>query len=274
MRFGSIEKFVMKTSRGSAIVTGASSGIGAVYAERLAARGHDLVLVARRRDRLENLAENLRTRYGGKAAVFTADLADEADLAKVGAVVESSADLELIVNCAGLGALGPVTKIDPAALDGMLKVNVLALTHLSLVAARRFAAAKHGTIINIGSILALMPVPGAGGYSGSKTYVLNFTRSLQAELADRNVTVQVVMPGPVRSEFFGDKPAPFPDGLFMTPETLVDTALAALDQGETVCFPNLHDLAAWQQFESTRGGLVKAVTQNGFPAERYQRASV
>ncbi|MEH2083016.1 MAG: SDR family NAD(P)-dependent oxidoreductase [Nostoc sp.] len=263
----------MKASKGSAIVTGASSGIGAVYAERLAGRGHDLVLVARRRDRLESLAENLRTQYGCKAEVVSADLANEADLAKVGAIVENTADLELIANCAGLGALGLVAKIDPATLDSMVKVNVLALTHLSVAAARRFAAAKHGTIINIGSIIALMPIPGAGGYSGSKAYVLNFTHSLQAELADSNVMVQVVLPGAVRSEFFGNKPAPFSDQLFMTPETLVDTALTALDQGETVCFPTLHDTAAWQQFEGACSGLAKAVTQSGLPAERYKHAS-
>ncbi|WP_288806611.1 SDR family oxidoreductase [uncultured Novosphingobium sp.] len=263
----------MSLSPSAALVTGASSGIGAVYADRLAGRGHDLVLVARRRDRLESLATEIRVRHGRKVEVVTADLTDEADLGRVEALVRDTPDLSILANIAGLGALGPAAMIDPATVGDMVKVNVLALTRLSLAAARRFVAVKHGTIINIGSIIAMMPVPGAGGYSGSKSYVLNFSRSLQAELTDSGVTVQVVMPGPVRSEFFGDKPAPFPDALFMSAETLVDTALAALDQGETITFPNLSDLAAWEQFEAARGVLVKGLTQSGQAADRYAKAS-
>lgn len=259
----------MSTSKGIALVTGASSGIGAVYAARLAERGHDLILVARRLDRLEGLAAQLRSEHGRTVQVVTADLSSEKDLSEVETLVGSAPDLQVLVNCAGLGALGLTTSIDPATADNMLKVNVVALTRLSLAAARRFAEARQGTIINIGSIVAFMPVPGAGGYSGSKAYVLNFTRSLQAELAQSNVTVQVVMPGPVRSEFFGDKPAPFPEQLFISAQALVDAALTALDQGEVVCFPTLHDLSAWQNLEAARGGIVKALTQNGTPAERY-----
>ena len=132
----------------------------------------------------------------------------------------------------------------------MVKVNVLALTRLSLAAARAFARRQRGVIVNIGSILALMPVPGASGYSASKAYVLNFSRALQAELEPAGVTVQAVMPGMVRSEFFGGKPAPFPDHLFMEADTLVATALCALDQGERVCFPTLSDPAGWSGLEA------------------------
>lgn len=259
----------MGVSNGTAVVTGASSGIGAVYADRLAARGHDLVLVARRRDRLEGLAATLRAEGERSVEVVAADLANEADLARVEAVVRDAPGLAVIVNCAGSGALGPGATVDPAGVDAMLRVNVLALTRLSLAAARRFAAARRGTIVNIGSILAAMPVANAGGYSGSKAYVLNFSRSLHAELAECGVRVQAVMPGPVRSEFFGDGPAPFPDHLFMTAEALVDAALAALDGGETVTFPTLHDPAAWQRFDDAREGLVGAAMRDGRPAERY-----
>lgn len=262
----------MSKVRKSALVTGVLSGIGAAYTDHLAARGYDLVLVARRREKLERLADRLRSNYHRHTEVISADLAVGADVARVEEAVRGTAGLDVLVNCAGSGALGPSTTVDPDTLEGMLKVNILALTRLSLVAARRFATDKHSTIINIGSILAVMPVPGAGSYSGSKTYVLNFSRALQAELADSGVTVQVVMPGPVRSEFFGERPPPFPKQLFMTSETLVDTALAALDQGETVTFPNLQDLATCQQFETARSGLVKAVTQNGHPASRYDAA--
>ncbi|TWB10088.1 hypothetical protein FBZ89_13625 [Nitrospirillum amazonense] len=263
----------MTKSPSIALVTGASSGIGAVYADRVAGRGHDPVLVARRRDRLESLASEIRGRHGRKVEVFTADLTNETDLGRIEALVRDTPDLAILANITGLGALGPPAMIDPVTADGMLKVNVLALTRLSLAAVRRFAAIKRGTIINMGSVIAMMPVPGASGYSGSKSYVLNFSLALQGELPESGVTVQAVMPGPVRSEFFGDKPTPFPDALFMSAEMLVDTALAALDQGETITFPNLPDVAAWEQFDAARGVLIKGVTQSGRPTERYAKAS-
>jgi len=256
-------------NQGVIVVTGASSGIGAVYADRLAARGYDLILVARRRERLEALADQLRSAYGCDAQVVAADLSSDDGVAQIEALIDRTADFAGIVNAAGLGALGLSASVDPAAVDTMIRVNVLALTRLSLAAARRCGAAGRGMIVNIGSIVTLMPVPGAGGYSGSKAYVLNFTRSLHAELEPRGVAVQAVMPGPVRTEFFGDTAAPFPDALFMSPETLVDTALHALDHEESVCFPTLHDLDAWQQFDGARGQLLRAVTRDGQPAARY-----
>ena len=160
-------------------------------------------------------------------------------------------------------------QVPTSAVADMLKVNVIALTRLSMAAARRFAAASSGSIINIGSILALMPVPGASSYSGSKAYVLNFSRALQSELQNSGVRVQAVMPGPIRSEFFANTPAPFPDQLFMSPETLVDTALAAYDQGEVVTFPNLGSIEPWSSFEQARSVMVHGVTQSGVSAARY-----
>lgn len=259
----------MSMHNGIALLTGASSGIGAVYATRMAERGYDLILVARRLDRLERLANTLRTAYGRTVHTVQADLADDLDLARVDHLLRETPQVQALINCAGLGALGPTQAVEAATIERMLKVNVNALTQLSLTAGRRFAAARDGLIINIGSVVALLPAPTAGSYSGSKAYVLNFTRALQAELAPSNVRVQLVMPGPVRTEFFGDTPAPFPDHLFMTPETLVDAALRALDQQEWVCFPSLHDLSAWQNQEAARINLIKALSHSGEPAARY-----
>ncbi|KOC30268.1 AraC family transcriptional regulator [Comamonas testosteroni] len=259
----------MEKNLGTAIVTGASSGIGAVYADRLAARGYDLVLIARRRERLEKLAVALRIKHRRHIEVAQADLANEADLLRVEALVSDASDVSFLINCAGSGALGMAAQVPTSAVAAMLKVNVIALTRLSMAAAKRFAAAKSGSIINIGSILALMPAPGASSYSGSKAYVLNFSRALQSELQNSGVRVQAVMPGPIRSEFFGDTPAPFPDQLFMSPETLVDTALAAYDQGEAVTFPNLGSMDSWNAFEQARSVMVHGVTQSGASAERY-----
>lgn len=260
----------MHTTTQLALITGASSGIGAMYADRLAARGFNLVLVARRHDRLQKLADQLQQNHAIQVEILTADLSQQDGLNQVEHYIQAHSNLTMLVNCAGLGALGPSHLIDPLNIEQMLNVNVIALTRLSLAAARHFRQAQHGTIINIGSIVAATPVPGAGAYSGSKAYVLNFSRALQAELANSNVKVQVVMPGPVHSEFFGDVPAPFPDALFMNADVLVDTALSALDQEEMICYPNLQDLTAWQLYEQARGGMVKAVTQTGQAAERYK----
>ncbi|GBQ64451.1 short chain dehydrogenase [Ameyamaea chiangmaiensis NBRC 103196] len=258
-----------KSQQGTAIVTGASSGIGAVYANRLANRGFDLILVARRLDRLEAVADRIRGMSGRRVDIVAADLANEDGVRRVEEIVRDAPDLSLIANVAGAGALGPASLVDPAAVEAMLKVNVVALTRLSLAAARRFTSIKSGTIINIGSIVALMAAPGAGAYCGSKSYVLYFSRALQAEVGSHGVTVQVVMPGPVHSEFFGERPPPFPPELFMSAEMLVNTALAGLDRGEAVIFPSLQDAEAWNRFEGSRTELMQALLQTGLPAQRY-----
>ena len=259
----------MSETRAVALVTGASSGIGAAYADRLAARGFDLILVARRADRLEALAERLRQTHGRTVEIEPADLGEAADLARIEALVRTRDDVEILVNNAGVGALGPSASPDVAAVDALVRVNVLALTRLSLAASPRFAKADRGTIINIGSVIGVIPSPGGAAYSGSKAYVLNFSRSLQMEFAKSSVKVQAVMPGPVRTEFFGDRPAPFAEHQFMTAETLVDAALAGLDHGELVCFPTLHEPQEWAAFEDARRSLAKAVTTTGEPAARY-----
>lgn len=252
-----------------ALITGASSGIGAMYADRLAARGYDLVLVARRSERLQQLSEQLQHKYANQIEIIIADLSQHDQLNIVDRYIREHSNLSMLVNCAGLGALGPSHRIDPMQLEQMLNVNVIALTRLSLAAVDIFKQAQRGTVINIGSVVAAMPVSGADAYSGSKAYVLNFSRALQAELSDHGITIQVVMPGPVRSEFFADVPAPFPDALFMDADVLVDTALTALNQGESICYPNLQDINVWHHYEQARGAMVKAVTQTGQAAARY-----
>jgi short-subunit dehydrogenase len=259
----------MSETKGFALITGASSGIGAAYAERLAERGHDLILVARRRDRLEALAARLAEAHGRKVEIHPADLGDPADLARIEALLQTREDITVLVNNAGLGAGAPSVSADAAAVETLIKINVLALTRLCLAATPGFAARDRGLIINLGSVIAVIPAPASAAYSGSKAYVMNFSRSLQIEFSKTNVKVQVIMPGPVRTEFFGDRPPPFPDELFMSPETLVDIAFRALDQGEFICWPTLHDVQLWTAFEDTRRTLVRAISQNAIPPERY-----
>lgn len=259
-----------------AVVTGASSGIGVAYAERMAERGYSLILVARRRNRLEEIAGKIQAKTKCAIEIVTADLGDATDLSRVEALLTKREDIDILINNAGLGALGPASKVPAAALENLIKINVLALTRLTHAALPGFLGRNSGTIINIASIIALMPTPSGAGYSGTKGYVLNFTRSLQMELAKTGVTVQAVLPGPVRTEFFeasGLTEAPFPDELFMSAEELVDTALTALDQGELVCFPSLENISAWTTYEDARIALSRALTQSGRPATRYSETA-
>ena len=144
---------------------------------------------------------------------MTADLADAKDLLRIEALLTEREDIDVLINNAGLGALGPTSKITADALENLIRINILALTRLTHAALPGFLRRNSGTIINIASMIAVMPTPSGAGYSGSKAYVLNFTRSLQMELAKTSIIVQAVLPGPVRTEFFeasGLTAAPFP----------------------------------------------------------------
>ena len=260
-----------KTGQGTALVTGASSGIGAIYAERLADRGYDLVLVARRRTELETLAVRIAGRTGRKVDVITADLAQPEGQALVERRLREDATITLLINNAGAAA-GPLVGGDVETTETMLAINIVALTRLSAAAANAFAGRKTGTIINISSAMALITSARVAGYSASKAYVLNFTRGLAEELAAHGVRVQAVLPGYTRTPFL-------PDALRATipPETscrwneLVDAALAGLDQGETVTIPSLPDTADWDALEAARLKIGQNISRD-HPAARYRGA--
>lgn len=254
-----------------ALVTGGSAGIGATYADRLAARGKDLILVARRPDRLEAAAEALRQKYGRTVETVTADLGDLAGLAAIKAILRDNGRIDTLVNNAGLGALGASATADIDAIEQLVRVNILALTSLSLAAAPVFKGRNRGAMINVSSLIAFKASPFAAAYCGSKAYVVNFTRSLQAEFAGTEVKIQLVIPGPVHSEFTSHSSYAPPEELFFAAETLVDCSMHALDHGEEVCIPALHDLGAWETYLEALQGMTKA-TQNGDPAPRYRIA--
>ena len=256
---------------GAAVITGASSGIGAVYADRLAARGHDLVLVARRRDRLESLAMTLEDKHGATSRIVVADLADPTDLAGVESLLAEDDDIEVLVNNAGAGGLGGAAEVGVEVWERVVKLNMLAPARLSHAALRGFRRRNRGGLINIGSVVAFAPGAVGAIYTGSKAFVLNFTRSLQAEYAATPLRIQLVQPGPVRSEFFGVAGVSadiFPATSFLTAEQLVDAALTGFDQGEAVSTPSLLDLDAWRALESAREGFMAGVG-SGRVAGRY-----
>lgn len=256
--------------QGRAVVTGASSGIGAAYADRLAARGHPLLLVARRADRLEATAAALRQAHGVEVETQAADLEQPAGVAAVEARL-ADPDAAILINNAGAGGLGPTAAVSADQIERTLKLNVLALARLSHAALAAFRRRGSGLLVNIGSVMAHAPSGGGGAYSGSKAFVLNFTRSLALEHADGPVRVQLVMPGPVRTEFFssqGMSDSVFPDAAYLTPSQVVDAALAGVAAGETVTLPSLGDPAIWDRLEGARQAFMVAVT-SGRVAPRY-----
>ena len=259
------------TTKGTALITGASSGIGAVYADRLAKRGYDLILVARNQGRLDSLAKRLRTETSRSVETIAADLNDKADLAKIAATLQTNAGITLLVNNAGVGAAAPLLSSDIEKMDEMIRLNVGALTRLSYAAAPGFVARGGGTIINIASIVAISPETLNGVYGGSKAFVLAFSQSLQHELAAKGVRVQAVLPGATATEFWDVAGLPvhnLPAAIVMSAANLVDAALAGLDQGETVTIPSLPDKAEWDAFDAARRTMSGKISSS-VPASRY-----
>ena len=265
---------------GTALITGASSGIGAVYARRLAERGWGLVLVARRGDRLEQLAAALRDEHGVTVQTLTADLSQASDLTRVAA---RAADVDLLVNNAGINGYGPFAQTEADLLTQVLAVNVTALTVLTRAAVPGMLTRGRGAVISVASLLAFAgslppdPLPHRAVYGGTKGYVVTFTRTLAAELAGSPVTVQVVCPGLTATEFHltrGDLPVPGEEKVHddggMPPEDVVEASLSALRDGETVCVPGLEDPAAVEALTAAEGTL-RASSRGGQIAGRYRQ---
>ena len=259
---------------GTALITGASSGIGATYAERLARRGHDLLLVARDRARLDALAARLRADTGVAVEVLPADLTQRADLARVEQRLREDARITMLVNNAGIAVAGSLVDADPDRLEAMIQLNVVAPTRLAAAVAPRFAAAGSGTLVNVASVLALAPEMFNGSYSGTKAYVLNLSQALQHELAPRGVRVQAVLPGATRTELWeraGIELANLPPSMVMDVNEMVDAALAGLDHGETVTIPSLPDQGDWEAYSAARLALAPNLSRDR-AAPRYRAA--
>lgn len=264
----------IQQSKGTALVTGASTGIGAIYADRLARRGYDLILVARNKERLDALATRLSGETGRTIETISADLNDKADVARIEEVLRSDASITLLLNNAGIGATGSLLGSDIAKMEAMIALNVGALTRLTYAAAPGFVARKGGTIINIASTVAITPEILNGVYGGSKAYVLAFSQSLHHELADKGVRVQAVLPGATATDFWsiaGMPVAHLPAEIVMSAENMVDAALAGFDQGEVVTIPALPDAADWQAYEAARQVMAPKLSR-AEPARRYLRA--
>lgn len=243
------------TAFGTALITGASSGIGAVYADRLARRGYDLVLVARDKARLEKLAAKLHNETGQMVSVLTADLTTRADVAMVEARLTDDAAISMLVNNAGMSLTGGLLDSEVSSVEKLIALNITATTLLAGAAGRAFSERGRGAIINLSSVLALAPEKYDGVYSGSKAFVLNLSLSLAAKLGSKGIRVQAVLPGATRTEIWarsGKDVDAFPPEVVMDVDDLVDAALVGFDAGETVTIPPLADEELWQTMTEAR----------------------
>ncbi len=262
-------------NKGTALVTGASSGIGAIYADRLARRGYDLILVARSQDKLSQLAKRLGDETGRKVETVTADLNNSEDLRRVETVLRTDSRITLLVNNAGIGAAGPLLSSDVDKMDEMISLNVRALTRLTYAAVPGLVARGGGTIINMASMVGIAPEVLNGVYGGTKAFVLALSLSLHNELAEKNIRVQAVLPGATATDFWDLAGVPvsnLPSAIVMKADAMVDAALAGLDQGELVTIPSLPDIADWQAYEAARQKMMPNLSRST-PAERYTRSA-
>ena len=259
-------------SQGTALVTGASSGIGAIYAERLAARGFDLLLVARDERRLEAAATKLRAEHSVQVEVLKADLTQKNDVLKIEQRLRSDSSISLLLNNAGVAADGLLANADMEQLENLIQLNVTTVTRLASAAAASFAKAGRGSIINIASVVALFPERFNATYSASKAYVLSLTQSMNAELDGTGVKVQAVLPGVTRTEIWersGIDASQIPADMVMEADEMVDAALSGLDQGELITIPSLPDAGEWDAFVAARHVMAPNLSKST-AAARYK----
>lgn len=258
------------TTPATVLITGASSGIGAIYAKRFASRGHDLVLVARDKARLDALALQLREENGVAVEVLQADLTRSADLSALEARLREDTQIGILINNAGMAQSGGIVQQGADAIEKLITLNVTAVTRLAAAVAPRFARSGTGSIVNIGSVVGLAPEFGMTVYGATKAFVLFLSQGLNLELSPSGVYVQAVLPAATRTEIWeraGIDVNTIAD--VMDVEELVDAALVGFDQRELVTIPPLHVAERWDALDAARQGLLSDIRQAN-AAERYQ----
>jgi short-subunit dehydrogenase len=255
------------------LITGASTGIGAVYADRFAKRGHDLVLVARDRAKLEALAAQLRKDNGVGVDILQADLTDTAQVDKVEALLRSDSRIGILVNNAGASLAGTFIEQTTAATAQLIALNTVAVTRLAGAVAPRFVQEGKGAIVNIASVVGLAPELGLSVYGATKAFVLFLSQGLQLELGPKGVYVQAVLPAATRTDIWAKsgKDLNTIPGM-MEVDEMVDAALVGFDRKEPVTIPPLQDDAQWQSLDNARKALLPSFLQER-AAKRYQSAA-
>lgn len=258
------------TTHSSVLITGASSGIGATYAERFARRGHDLVLVARDKARLEALAIHLRQQYPIAVDVLQADLTQPGDLEVVEARLRDDSSIGILINNAGIAQSGGFLEQTAQSLTTIIALNTVALTRLASAIAPRLVQAGEGAIVNIGSVVGLAPEFGQSVYAATKAFVQLLSQGLSHELSPKGVYIQAVLPAATRTEIWeraGIDINILPE--VMEVGELVDAALIGFDRRELITIPPLHDAARWDALQGARQALLGDLRM-AHAAERYQ----
>jgi len=257
-------------SQSLALITGASTGIGATYADRLAKRGYDLILVARDTQRLNALAEKLQQESGVKVTVLPADLTRSEDLSRVEDFIRATPQISLLINNAGASLKAGFENSDADAIENLITLNVTSVARLSRVAFDGLIKHKDGAIINIASVMALTPELQSAVYSATKAFVLTFSQTLQFEMAERGLYVQAVLPAATRTEIWerSGKNIDEVPGVMEVGE-LVDAALLGFDRKEKITIPPLQDEKQWDDFDALRGAMVPNFLQ-AHAAPRYK----
>ncbi|GES45960.1 oxidoreductase [Rhizobium dioscoreae] len=258
-----------------AVVTGASTGIGAVYARKLAERGYDVIAVARNAERLEANASRIRRETGQAVEVVIADLSQSHEVMKLADRIMDDRAIAFVVNNAGLSLQGGVLQNDLDEAAAMIAVNITAATLLSVAAAKAFSQRGRGGVVNISSVTAFAPEMFDGAYSGTKSHLINLTLSLAGKTKDAGVRFQAVLPGPTDTEMWGRSGVPesvVPRSMIMSPEDLVTAALVGFDKGEVLTLPTVADEESWKAYENARQGLWGSLAA-GQPAPRYRQTT-
>ena len=257
-------------TQSSVLITGASTGIGAVYAERFARRGHDLVLVARDQAKLEQLAARLRQETGVSVDVLPADLTRADDLASVEARLRDDARIGTLINNAGVAQSGAFSEQTAASVDSLIALNISALTRLSAAVTPRFLQAGEGAIVNISSVVGLAPDFLMSVYGATKAFVLFLSQGMSLELAPKGIYVQAVLPAGTYTEIWARAGIDISNApAMMEVGEMVDAALAGFDRRELVTIPPLHNAARWDTLDGARQALLSDIKQDE-AAARYK----
>lgn len=258
------------TTPSTVLITGASSGIGAVYAERFARRGHNLVTVARDKARLDALAARLREENGVAVEVIQADLTRSADLTALETRLREDTSIDVLINNAGIAQSGGFVQQNAESIDKLVALNIVALTRLAAAVAPRFAQSGSGSIVNLGSVVGLAPELGMSVYGATKAYVLFLSQGMNVELAPKGVYVQAVLPAATRTEIWERAGIDLNTiAEVMDVDELVDAALVGYDRREQVTIPPLHVAGRWDSLDEARQGLLSDIRQ-AQAAARYR----
>ena len=262
----------MKNRKGTALITGASSGIGAIVADRMAKRGHDLILVARDEERLNSVAIRVSNETGRSARCIVADLTKKADREIVEQLLRNDANITVLVNNAGVGGPTPLLDADSDRLERMVDLNVTALVRLSHAVLPAFLNRGGGAIVNVASVVGIVPEILNGVYGGTKAFVIAFSRSLHKEFGGRGIRIHVILPGATATDFWDTAGTPLeqvPREMVMRADEMVDAALAGFDQGELITIPSLPEVTDWEAYEAARQNLIPKLSLSR-PAARYR----